>query len=119
MAKLYLVGGWVVLAFVVFATLAPIYDRPTVAPPHVEHFAAFFMLGLLFMLACPNRVALVLLIVGGSAVTLETLQLLTPDRHGRFIDASIKVAGGLSGMALFVLARVVAAQAKAKVVPRG
>jgi len=99
-----------VLAFVVFATLAPIYDRPTIAPPRVEHFTAFFVLGLLFMLAYPNRAALVVLIVVGSAVALETLQLLTPDRHGRLIDASIKVAGGLSGMALFVLARAIAVQ---------
>ena len=91
MGKLYLFAGCVVLAFVVFATLAPIYDRPTIAPPHVEHFAAFFVLGLLFMLAYPNRALLVVLIVVGSAVTLEILQLLTPDRHGRLIERRSKL----------------------------
>ena len=74
------------------------------------------MLGLLFMLAYPNRAALVVLIVVGSAVTLETLQLLTP---GRLVDVSIKVAGGLGGMAPFFLARVIAIQTKAKIAPRG
>ncbi|CAN7492006.1 hypothetical protein LJR220_004470 [Bradyrhizobium sp. LjRoot220] len=31
-------------------------------------------------------------------MALETLQLLTPDRHGRLLDAAVKVAGGISGI---------------------
>jgi hypothetical protein len=30
----------------------------------------------------------------GGAITLELLQLVTPDRHARFHDAMEKVAGG-------------------------
>jgi VanZ family protein len=38
------------------------------------------------------------LIVLGSAVLLEALQLLTPDRHGRIQDALEKMAGGVIGI---------------------
>jgi len=119
MVKFYLVAGWLALALVAFVTLAPIYDRPTFGPPHLEHFAAFFVLSLMFMLAYPNRIVLVLLVVVGSAVTLEALQLLTPDRHGQLMDALAKVAGGLCGMTLTFLARMATAQTKTKIVPRG
>lgn len=108
MAKLYLVAGWVALALIAFVTLAPIYDRPTIAPAHVEHFVAFFVLGLTFTLAYPSRIVLVLLIVAGSAVTLEAAQLLTPDRHGRPMDALVKLIGATSGIALIALARIIA-----------
>ncbi|WFU46156.1 hypothetical protein QA640_45670 (plasmid) [Bradyrhizobium sp. CB82] len=39
-------------------------------------------------------------VVLGSAVVLEFLQTLTPDRHGRLLDASEKVIGGLLGILL-------------------
>ncbi|MDA9405948.1 VanZ family protein [Bradyrhizobium sp. CCBAU 45384] len=108
MAKLYLVAGWLALALVAFVTLAPIYDRPTIAPAHIEHFAAFFVLGLMFMLAYPNRIILVFLVVVGSAVTLEAAQLLTPDRHGRPLDALVKIIGAICGIALMALVRIIA-----------
>ena len=63
-----------------------------------EHLAAFAVLGVLFSLPYPRQVALVCLIVLGSAVLLELLQLLTPDRHGRVPDAIEKMAGGLVGI---------------------
>jgi hypothetical protein len=34
----------------------------------------------------------------GAALGLETLQLLTPDRHGRAVDAFVKTLGGISGI---------------------
>jgi hypothetical protein len=40
----------------------------------------------------------VCLIVLGSAVLLEMMQLLTPDRHGRIQDAIEKMAGGAAGI---------------------
>jgi hypothetical protein len=44
-----------------------------------EHLAAFAIFGALFSLAYPWQVALVCLIVLGSAVLLEILQLQTPE----------------------------------------
>jgi len=96
--RISIVSGWLGLAFIIFATLSPISVRPSLASPHVEHFAAFALLGLAFALAYPNRVLLVVAIVVGAAIGLEALQLLTPDRHGRAADALVKTLGGISGI---------------------
>jgi VanZ family protein len=90
--------GWLALAFIVYATLSPIESRPVVTNIQVEHFAAFALVGLAFALAYPNRVLLVAAVVVGSAFGLEALQLLTPDRHARVIDALVKAAGGICGI---------------------
>lgn len=90
--------GWLALGAIAFVTLSPIGDRPSVASPHLEHFAAFALIGFAFALAYPNRILLVFVIVVGAAVGLEALQLLTPDRHGRAADALVKALGGISGI---------------------
>lgn len=91
-------AGWLALAFIVYATLSPIDARPVVTRPHFEHFAAFAVMGLAFGLAYPNRLLLVVAIVFGSAFGLEALQLLTPDRHRRILDALVKASGGICGI---------------------
>jgi len=96
--KVSAVTGWLALGFIVFVTLSPIDARPSLATPHLEHFAAFALIGLAFALAYPNRVLLVFVIVVGAALGLEALQLLTPDRHGRAADALVKALGGISGI---------------------
>jgi VanZ family protein len=92
------IAGWLALAFIVFATLSPIYDRPSVTNPQFEHFAAFALLGFSLMLGYPRRVLPIVLLVVGSAFALEAMQLLTPDRHGRVLDATVKAVGGLCGI---------------------
>lgn len=94
------ITGWLALGLIAFVTLSPIGDRPSIASPHLEHFAAFALVGLAFALAYPNRVLLVVAIVIGAALGLEALQLLTPDRHGRVADALVKALGGISGICL-------------------
>src|ERR1700761_4656919 len=96
--RVSIIAGWLALAFVVYATLSPIEDRPVIAGPQLEHFDAFALVGLAFGLACPNGLLLSVTIVVGSAFGLEALQLLTPDRHGRILDALVKVAGGICGI---------------------
>ncbi|MGY3614275.1 VanZ family protein [Bradyrhizobium sp. USDA 10063] len=98
--RLSLGAAWLVLAFIAFATLSPLQDRPVVAGPQLEHFAAFALMGFAFARGYPNRLLLIVAVVIGSAFALEALQLLTPDRHGRLIDALVKAGGGLSGIAL-------------------
>ena len=100
MTRVFLVAGWLALGAVAFMTLGPVHDRPQVAPSHWEHFSAFVLLGIVFALAYPNRPMRAVLIVVGSAILLEVLQLLTPDRHGRLVDAMTKVAGAVSGITL-------------------
>lgn len=96
--KVAVVVAWLALAFIAFVTLSPIGARPSVASPHLEHFAAFALTGLALALAYPNRILLVVCIVAGAAFGLETLQLLTPDRHARAADALVKSLGGISGI---------------------
>jgi hypothetical protein len=93
------VAAWALLALIAFATILPIQYRPTLPiSSSFEHLAAFAVLGTLFYLAYPRRIAFVCLIVLGSAVVLELLQQLTPDRHGRIPDAVEKIAGGAAGI---------------------
>lgn len=96
--RLSVLTGWLALGFVVVATLSPAGGRPSLASPHLEHFAAFALIGFAFALAYPNRVLLVFAIVVGAALGLEALQLLTLDRHGRAVDALVKALGGISGI---------------------
>ena len=94
-----MIAGWLALAFIAYATLSPLDARPVLATDiRFEHFAAFALLGLALGFAYPNRVLLVIVLVAGSAVMLEGMQLLTPDRHGRLLDAAVKVAGGICGI---------------------
>jgi VanZ family protein len=97
--KLLTVAAWALLAFIAYTTISPIQDRPTLpTSTSFEHLAAFTVLGALFCLAYPRHIAPVCLIVLGSAVLLEIMQLLTPDRHGRIQDAIEKVTGGVAGI---------------------
>ena len=104
--------GWLALTFIAYATLSPIEDRPAITGPQFEHFAAFALVGLALGLGYPKRYFWVFAIVVGSAIGLEALQLLTPDRHGRLLDAAVKAAGGICGtggswlVALILQARV-------------
>jgi VanZ family protein len=97
--KFITIAAWVFLAFIAYVTISPIENRPTLpTSTSFEHLAAFVVLGALFCLAYPRQIALVCLIVLGSAVLLEFMQLLTPGRHGRILDAVEKMAGGAAGI---------------------
>ncbi len=97
--KFAAVVAWALLVFIVYATVSPIQARPTLSTSSgFEHLAAFVALGLSFGLAYPRRTIMVCLIVLGSAVLLEFIQLITPDRHGRVGDAIEKLVGGAVGI---------------------
>ncbi|MBR0795978.1 VanZ family protein [Bradyrhizobium jicamae] len=90
--------AWIALAFIILATLVPLHERPVIAGSLIDHLAAFALLGLTFMLGYPRHVWLAIAMVIGSAFALEALQLLTPDRHARLVDALLKASGGLTGL---------------------
>ena len=101
--KMITAAAWACLAFIVFATLSSLQERPVIAGGHfaaVERFSAYALLGLLLLLAHPRHLALVCLTVFGGAITLELLQYLTPDRHARVLDAIEKLLGGTAGLLL-------------------
>ena len=99
-------AAWISLAFIAYATLSPLNERPEFEAlfSHLDHYLAFAVAGSLFGLAYPRQTAFVCILVLGSAVILELLQLLTPDRHARAIDAARKIIGGAIGIAFVRLA---------------
>jgi VanZ like family len=97
--RLAAVAAWALLGYIAFATLGPIGTRPTLGtPPIYERVAAFFVFGALLNFGYPRQLVLVCLIVVGSAAMLELAQLITPDRHGRILDALEKITGGGVGI---------------------
>ena len=107
-----IIAAWASIAALAFATLthvglmysiyyklAPLLMRPGMRSyGHFAHVIGFAVFGALFALAYPRRVIFVCSIVLISAVALEYLQTLTPDRHGRLVDAFEKMAGGALGI---------------------
>lgn len=92
--------GWLLLAILVFVTLAPIGLRPiSGAPVSLERFGAFAILGFLFALGYPQRRWEMLALVVVTAAGLEALQLVEATRHGRIADFLVKAAGGGFGVA--------------------
>jgi VanZ family protein len=110
--KLIVVAAWASVAVLVYATLtqvgfvysiyyklAPFLMWPAMRSyAHVEHVIAFAIFGALFSFAYPKRITFACCVVFLSAVTLEYLQTLTPDRHGTLIDAFEKIIGGALGI---------------------
>jgi VanZ family protein len=110
--KLIIVAAWASVAVLAYATLthvgfvysiyyrlAPLMMWPAMRSyAHVEHVIAFAILGALFSFAYPKHIIFVCCVVFLSAVSLEFLQTLTPDRHGTLIDAFEKVVGGALGI---------------------
>ena len=110
--KPFIIMAWVLICFIAYGTLAhvgfvyaiyyklaPILLRPEMKTyARYEHIIAFAVLGAVFCFAYPRHLAIVCAIVFGSAVLLELLQTLTPDRHGTLMDAIEKIAGGACGV---------------------
>jgi len=102
--KLIALAAWACLIFIIYATLSSAGARPELTGTEpawvvfIERFGAYALLGLLFCLAYPGRVALVCLLVFGGAVLLELLQIFIPDRDARVVDAAEKLTGGAVGI---------------------
>jgi VanZ family protein len=111
-------AAWIALGFIVYATLSPLSERPSLLVTEtslsvvIERFGAYGLMGLLFGVAYTRRLGLVLLVVLGSAIGLELLQLFIADRDARLIDVVEKLAGGIAGIGasqvLYALAPLVA-----------
>ena len=92
--------AFIVLAIIIYLTLGPVSVRSvSPMPPQLDRALAFFVLGLLFTIAYPRHfwavAALTLVVTAG----LELAQMLFPGRHGREIDAALKLAGAAFGIA--------------------
>jgi VanZ family protein len=106
--RLIAIGAWACLVFVAFATLSPLYLRPELlaggpykaSATAVERFGAYAVLGVLFHLAYRRNLTFVCIVVFSSAVSLELLQYLVPNRDARFLDVTEKLMGGLAGIVM-------------------
>ena len=112
LSKMIIAAAWGSIAAIAYATmtrvgfvysiyfkLSPILMRPGMRTyAHFEHVIAFAIFGALFYSAYRRHLILVCCLVFGSAVILEFLQTLTPDRHGTIVDAVEKIAGGAAGI---------------------
>jgi VanZ family protein len=93
--------AWLLFAGLIFATLSPIGMRPnSPLPTGAERAFALLLVGFVFALAYPRHILLAAILVFGSTVLLELLQLMSPSRHGRFIDVAVKLVGAGAGLAL-------------------
>ncbi|WP_085028107.1 VanZ family protein [Ensifer aridi] len=91
--------AWLLLGLIAYSTLSPLAMRPHMGSwVQVERFGAFGLLGLMFAIAHPRRVLSVLSIVLAAAVGLELTQMLSADRHARWIDLAVKMAGAGCGV---------------------
>ena len=99
--------AWLCLGYIAFVTVGPIWVRPeTGVSPQLERLVAFAVVGTLFA-AYPRHIVLAATVVIGAALLLEAFQLLEASRHGRLFDASVKIVGGLIGLATgWVFARL-------------
>lgn len=96
--RLLALSAWLVVIVIIVATLSPIGLRPHVgSSANLERFIAFSAAGFLLGSAYPRYFFYVVLFIIVLAAGLETLQHLTPDRHGHFGDMTVKAAGGLAG----------------------
>jgi hypothetical protein len=102
--KLISAAAWACLVFIAFATLVPLHSRPALTGTEpfsivlLERVVAFAVLGLLFSIGYPGRYRFIFVMVFGSAIVLEALQIFVPDRDARVLDAIEKLVGGGIGI---------------------
>jgi VanZ family protein len=99
--------AWLLLAFILFATIAPIGDRPhDYLPVQVDRALAFTLMTAFFVIAYPARWLLVGLICIASAYGIEATQYLQPSRDPHIADANVKAVGSVVGLLLGIIANV-------------
>ncbi|WP_234683980.1 VanZ family protein [Bradyrhizobium monzae] len=112
LGKSIILAAWCALGLIVFVTLSPIGLRPETGSVGLERFAAYALLGALFVGAYPQHFAKVMLFIIAVSISLELLQHLTPDRHGHLADALEKISGGLAGCSLIRLTQAFCARSR-------
>lgn len=96
-----LAAAWLSLAVILLSTLVPIELRPhSPLSANWERLLSFLVAGLLFSLAYPRRLLLVIVLVVGAAVGFEVLQLFAGTRHAQVRDMMVKLLGGGVGVGL-------------------
>lgn len=91
--------AWLLLAFILFATVAPIGLRPhTITSVDLDRTGAYLLAGLVFALAYPKQWKTVAALLVLGALAIEYLQYLSPTRHPRLHDGAVKALGASLGL---------------------
>jgi hypothetical protein len=87
--------AWLLLAGIIAVTVSPIGWRPDLGDgPNVDRAVGFLVMGFFFGAGYGRHWVTILIAVILGAFAIEALQLLTPDRHARLLDAVVKAVGG-------------------------
>ncbi|MCO5731045.1 VanZ family protein [Rhizobium sp. SSA_523] len=100
-SRLLKLAAWLLLAFVVFATVSPIAWRPhDVLPVNIDRALAFALLAGAFVIAYPRHFTLCAVVILCSTAVIEALQWIEPSRHARLQDVFVKAAGCCLGLGI-------------------
>jgi len=103
--RFLILAAWLLLGGIAFVTLSPIGLRPeTGLSANVERLAAWLLVGLTFGLAYPRQRIAIAIVLVVAAVGFEVAQHFAIGRHGRALDASVKVIGAGVGLAMSIAA---------------
>jgi len=98
MLKLARLTAWILVAALVFVTLAPIGMRPVVVESaNLERAMAYALMGFMLALAYPRHWLWALAAGVALAGLLEAAQGLTASRHGRVADFLVKAVAASLG----------------------
>jgi len=105
-------AAWLAVIMLVLLTVVPPTMRPVSQFPSLfEHFAGFFLAGLLNHLGYPRRLVVSLIIATAFAGGIELLQIPLQGRHARLIDFVVDAAAACAGTVVaFLLLRIGSAQ---------
>ena len=103
--KLIRIAAWCSVLAIALLTLTPKGMRFFAGTGDLGRAVAYLLAGLGLSLAFPRHRALILLAMICAAGTLEVLQNLIPNRHGRIHDFGIKGLAALAGTTLSIPVR--------------
>jgi len=110
--KLIRIAAWCSILAIAVLTLTPKGTRFFTGTGDLGRALAYLLAGLGLSLTFPRHRALILLAVICAAGTLEVLQNLIPNRHGRMHDFGIKALAALAGVAISIPVHRVARMAR-------
>jgi VanZ family protein len=92
-------AAWLILAFIIAVTVSPIGLRPhTISTVGLDRAGAYALCAAAFVFAYPRYWKLTAFLIVLGAFGIEALQYLSPTRHPRLDDASIKALGATVGI---------------------
>jgi VanZ family protein len=98
--------AWILAIVISALSVVPPWLRPETDVPHrLEHFAAFFVVGVAFDLGYGRRPILISIALSVFVALIEIAQIFVPGRHARLSDFIVDAIAVVSGSTLTAVAR--------------